>query len=227
LLSLTRQIYGETNQDKLSAMFAAMASTVPGDVVEIGALAGRSAVAFGYLANLFHVGPVLAIDPWSAGSMVQRDSPSLIQELPDAWSLDDVFEVFLSNLHLLPEGTANYIRSTSIEAAARYHSGLCVETPQFGRTTYRGEISLLHIDGNHDLQAVLADCRLWVPKIRSGGWLVLDDYVWAHGGGPHAVGDALIARWSAAMAQSFVCGKALFVRWSSRPPQEIADLSGV
>ena len=108
LLMLTRQIYGETNQDKLSAMFAAMASTVPGDVVEIGALAGRSAVALGYLANLFRVGPVLAVDPWSPASAMQYDSPALIQELPDAWNLDDVFDLFLSNLALVAAGTANY-----------------------------------------------------------------------------------------------------------------------
>ncbi len=226
LLFLTRQIYGETNQDKLSAMFAAMASTVPGDVVEIGALAGRSAVALGYLANLFRVGPVLAIDPWSSGSMLQRDSPELIQGLTDLWSLDDVFALFLSNLALVPAGTANYLRATSIDAEPRYRPGLTVETPEFGRTSYAGEISLLHIDGNHDLAAVLADCRLWVPRIAAGGWLILDDYVWAHGAGPHLVGDALVERYQAtAIAQSFVCGKALFIRWSGRPPAEIAALA--
>ena len=218
LLMLTRQIYGETNQDKLSAMFAAMASTVPGDVVEIGALAGRSAVALGYLANLFRVGPVLAVDPWSPASAIQYDSPALIQELPDAWNLDDVFDLFLSNLNLLPPGTANYIRATSIAASERYRAGVSIETPQFGRVAYAGEISLLHIDGNHDLDAVLTDCKLWVPRIKNGGWLVLDDYVWAHGSGPHAVGDALIERYAGSLAQSFVCGKALFMKWSTRPP---------
>jgi hypothetical protein len=217
LLLLTRHIYGETNQEKLSAMFAAMASTVPGDVVEIGALAGRSAVALGYLANLFGVGPMLAIDPWSVTSAVQHDSPMLIQKLPDAWNLEDVFDLFLSNLSVLPPGTANYIRCTAVEAAERYRPGLCIDTPQFGRTSYSGEIAVLHIDGNHDLDAVLADCRLWVPKLRSGGWLILDDYVWAHGSGPHIVGDAIIDRYTPAIAQSFVCGKSLFVKWSSRP----------
>jgi hypothetical protein len=224
LLLLTRQIYGETNQEKLSAMFAAMASTVPGDVVEIGALAGRSAVALGYLANLFGVGPVLAIDPWSPASAIQHDSPALIQELPDAWNLEDVFALFLSNLSVLPVGTANYLRCTSVQAAERYRAGLSIETPEFGRIDYAGEIALLHIDGNHDLDAVLADCRLWVPRIKSGGWLILDDYVWAHGGGPHAVGDAIIERYSGAIAQSFVCGKALFIKWSARPPLERAGL---
>lgn len=218
LLMLTRQIYGETNQDKLSAMFAAMANTVPGDVVEIGALAGRSAVALGYLANLFRVGPVLAVDPWSPAAAIQYDSPALIQELPDAWNLDDVFELFLSNLSLLPPATANYIRATSIAASERYGRGASVETPQFGRVAYTGEISMLHIDGNHDLDAVLTDCKLWVPRIKAGGWLILDDYVWAHGGGPHAVGDAMIERYAGSLSQAFVCGKALFMKWSARPP---------
>lgn len=215
LLLLTRQIYGETNDDKLAALFAIMTCAVPGDIVEVGALMGRSAVALGYLSHLNKVGPVLAVDPWSQVNAVQTDSPQLIQTLAQAWNLDDVFEIFLTNLHFLPRGTANYLRATSEEAAKLYGRDCVVESPELGRTQYSGAISVLHIDGNHDYQAVLQDCRLWLPALKQGGWLILDDYVWAHGDGPRRVGDALLAHCHGGVDQVFACGKALFVRFSS------------
>jgi hypothetical protein len=57
---------------------------------------------------------------------------------------------------------------------------------------------------------VTRDCALWMPHLARGGWLILDDYVWAHGDGPQRMGDQLLrdaGRWS----RSFVAGKALFL----------------
>jgi hypothetical protein len=40
-------------------------------------------------------------------------------------------------------------------------------------------VGLVHIDGNHDREAVEQDVRLYEPKLRRGGLLVLDDASWA------------------------------------------------
>ncbi len=48
-------------------------------------------------------------------------------------------------------------------------------------------------------------------------WLVLDDYIWAHGDGPYRVGNQLLARQADRIERAFVCGKALFVRWHEAP----------
>lgn len=45
-----------------------------------------------------------------------------------------------------------------------------------------------------------------------GGWLILDDDVWAHDDGPRRVGDALPAEQGANVRRAFVGGKALFVK---------------
>lgn len=37
-------------------------------------------------------------------------------------------------------------------------------------------IDLIHIDGDHEYQAVLLDCKLWLPKVRTGGYALFDDY---------------------------------------------------
>ncbi len=39
-------------------------------------------------------------------------------------------------------------------------------------------IDLLHIDGNHDFDRVMDDLVSYVPKLRNGGFLVLDDINW-------------------------------------------------
>lgn len=38
------------------------------------------------------------------------------------------------------------------------------------------KISLLHVDGNHDYEAVKQDCELWLPKVGLGGYVCFDDY---------------------------------------------------
>ena len=99
------------------------------------------------------------------------------------------------------------------EAEKRYSEAPCrIDSPPFGTLVFGGEIALLHIDGNHDEASVALDVSLWTRHVRSGGWLVLDDYVWQHGDGPARVGDALLRELGDKAACSFVAGKALFVR---------------
>ena len=122
------------------------------------------------------------------------------------------FRIFQINLAPLAGGRLNYLRAPSTEAARAYRSGLTVRTETFGTTTYEGRISLLHIDGNHAYESVAADAEAWVPKVKPGGWIVFDDYVWAFGDGPRRVGDAWLQRLGDKVALSFVIGTALFVK---------------
>lgn len=48
-------------------------------------------------------------------------------------------------------------------------------------TTFAQTIDLLFIDGDHSYDGVIADLRCWLPKLRSGGWLVMHDWGWAEG----------------------------------------------
>jgi hypothetical protein len=204
-------IYGESSAVKIAAMMTIFADAPAGDVVEIGSLAGRTAFVLAHLARRLAIGPVLAIDPWAAEQSVQKDSPSGLLDLVNAWDLDLGFRNLVTNLIPVAAGGFGLLRMPAAEGHGRYLSGR-VETPWFGAVTYGGRISVLHIDGNHDLAAVTADCALWLPHMLPGGWLILDDYVWAHGNGPQLVGDALLAEQPSRIARSFVCGKALFVK---------------
>jgi hypothetical protein len=56
-----------------------------------------------------------------------------------------------------------------------------------------GERSLdwVYIDGDHSEAAVEADIRAWLPKIKSGGALVGDDYDWSDASGARSVEKAV------------------------------------
>ncbi|TDP71394.1 class I SAM-dependent methyltransferase [Roseateles toxinivorans] len=213
VLQLADGIYGESNELKIAAMIAIFASSPEGDVVEIGSLVGRSAAVLAWLARRYDIGQVLAIDPWEPLAAQQHDSPQLVRTvLSDDWDFSLLPKDFAINLQSVGWGQLNYLQMRSIDGHAHYCRTGTVESPEFGQTRYCGKIAVLHIDGNHDYSAVASDTERWFPLLVPGGWLILDDYIWAHGNGPQRVGDALLAAQAHRIERAFVCGKALFVR---------------
>lgn len=211
-LRYVEQIPGESDEDKIAALIAAIHDAPQGDVVEIGCLWGRSAFILAKFAHQQNIGNFLAIDPWQANFSLQVDAPDAVRA--DTWkqNWDGIFSGFCINMGLLPAGCHNYIRRPAETALAHYQDHQEVESPEFGRTLYTGKIGLLHIDGNHDYNAVLQDVSLWSPYLAPGGWLILDDYTWLHGDGPRLVGDQFLQDHAAKVANSFVIGTALFIK---------------
>jgi len=220
ILKQASVIYGESNDEKLAAMVGVAGDALPGDVVEIGSLMGRSAFVLRYLAWRQGIGPVLSIDPWSASQAIQHQSPKQFQSLVDEWDFEVLREGFFLNMLPIASHDHAHLRMTSEEASDVYlRAGHAIS--MFGRhVDYSRQVALLHIDGNHDLAAVALDCELWVPQLRDGGWLILDDYLWAHGDGPYRVGNRMLDTLSAQILRSFVAGKALFVQFKHAPTRQ-------
>jgi Methyltransferase domain len=219
VLRQTLGIYGESYEAKIAAVMAIFADAPSGDVVEIGTLAGRSACALLLMARRYEIGAVLAVDAWSAAESRQCDSPKDVQTAGDAWDMGALFESFvISLLPLAGKNDFNYLAMPSRQAYAVWSRYRHVTEPLFGEVRYCGAISVLHIDGNHDYDRVKQDCELWLPHLVSGGWLILDDYVWLHGDGPRRVGDALLESRAGNVQHAFVCGKALFIKLVADAP---------
>jgi hypothetical protein len=166
------------------------------------------------MARRHGIGAVLIVDPWDSEHAIQRDSPVSLLDLIDSWPPGSAFESFIVSLLPLVGGIGfGYLPLPSADAHERWAAERRVISAEFGTVDYKGDIAVLHIDGNHDLAAVGQDCALWLPHVLPGGWLILDDYVWLHGDGPRLVGDSLLAQ-RTDVARSFVCGKALFVQFA-------------
>jgi hypothetical protein len=205
-------IYGESNDDKLAAMMGIFASAPAGDVVEIGSLMGRSAFVLLYLAWRYRIGPVLTIDPWKSDAAIQRESSSEFQALVDEWDFEVLSEGFIVNMIPLRADDHAHLRLTSENAFKVYASGETILSPMGEQVAYSGKIAAIHIDGNHDYEAVKKDCGLWLGRLVPGAWLILDDYIWLHGDGPYRVGNELLHDQQDRIECAFVCGKALFIK---------------
>ncbi len=214
MLKHAAQIYGESNDDKLAAMVGIFASAPKGDVVEIGSLMGRSAFVLQFLSELHRTGPLLTVDPWQAFNAVQHDSPEQFQSLVDVWDFEVLAQGFAVNTLPYGIGRHAHLRMASDQGHSTYMSDASIVGLSGSIVAFNRTISVLHIDGNHDFSHVARDVELWVPHLMAGSWLILDDYLWAHGDGPHRVGDRLLQELAGRIARAFVCGKALFVRFS-------------
>jgi hypothetical protein len=150
------------------------------------------------------------VDPWSNECLIQDDEGGLVDQVPvDA---DEALTVFQLNLLPYAGGDVNYLRLPSVEGAARYRENATVTTEVFGETTYSGQISILHIDGNHSYEAVRADVDAWTGLVMPGGWIIIDDYIWPYGDGPRQVGDSYLEKHADSLAAAFVMGSALFIQ---------------
>ncbi|MBI1891048.1 MAG: class I SAM-dependent methyltransferase [Burkholderiales bacterium] len=213
MLRQSSLIYGESNDDKLAALMGIFASAPQGDVVEIGSLMGRSAFVLLYLAWRYRVGAVLTVDPWMVGNAIQHDSPEQFQALVDEWDFEVLSQGFYINM--IPARTDDHahLRMPSDQGYAIY-SGTEPILSQLARPVpYNKKIAVIHIDGNHDYACCKKDCELWLSNMVPQSWLILDDYLWAHGDGPYRVGNELLVDQADRIERSFVCGKALFVKF--------------
>ena len=209
-LRAATSITGESYEPKLMALVEAARRAPTGDIVEIGSLFGRTAACFAMLNNRYDLGQVLCVDPWSAQA-IDQDNEQLktAGQIFDWASFRQIFEV---NVAPFAQGRLNYIHALSTEAAETYANSREIETQAFGRTVYEGAIGLLHIDGNHEYEHVLADVRGWAPRVKPGGWLVLDDYDWDWGDGPRRVADDYLKSEAARIRLSFVSSGAMFIQ---------------
>lgn len=210
-------IYGESNEHKIAAMMAIFNSAPKGDVIEIGSLVGKSAAVLTWLARRYRIGNVLTIDPWQADAATQHDAPRSVRvDTVSEWGYETLPQNFIINMFPVGLGCLNYLRQESAKGFTTFRENPTVASEAFGQVDYQGKIAVIHIDGNHDYVKVKQDCELWLPLITLDGWLILDDYLWAHGDGPHRIGDALLERSGRDIERAFVCGKALFVKFGSQ-----------
>jgi predicted O-methyltransferase YrrM len=124
--------------------------------VEIGVFGGQSFFAMAWGNPKARL---IAIDPWTAAEAAQECAPGA----EEAYYWDGLHAEFIENLHrFTAHGRTTVLRMTS-ELALNF-----VQEP----------IDLLHIDGNHSENKALFDVKNWLPKMRKGGVIVMDDVNW-------------------------------------------------
>lgn len=201
---------GMCDDDKFQALLEISRHSVKGDIVEIGSWWGKSAFIFAWLAHHFKIGKLLCVDPWSKEHLVQ--SEKIVDNASAHVDADEALKVFQIGLLPFNMNHINYLRMTSKEGAQHYSTERIITTELFGETQYSGHISILHIDGNHEYEAVKKDIQSWGHFMVDGGWIIFDDYLWPYGDGPKKTGDDFVDVNQSKITAAFVMGGALFIQ---------------
>lgn len=158
-------ILGWCTHEKAEKMMDLIFDTHPQVCVEIGVFGGSSiyptASALKYLGS----GVVYAIDPWSREECLKGYAPTdpnyIWWNQVDQEKIYQGFEAMLQRFELTPYSKT--LRMTSREALAQFEDE---------------SIDILHIDGNHTEQIALADAKMFLPKVKKGGYIWFDDANW-------------------------------------------------
>ncbi len=138
------------------------------DCIEIGVWRGASLM---YITEAVTKtsGHVTAIDPYNYDLIwnhIQDESIAIMVHklIPDQLTLDRVYNelVEIINSNKL-DRYVNLVRDNS----RNIHHNFATDTFDF-----------IHIDGNHDYDCVKADIINYLPKIKNGGMIVMDDTDW-------------------------------------------------
>jgi len=154
--------HGWCTPEKALAMAALIAKQMPSVCVEIGVYSGRSLVPQAMVLNALSNGVIYGIDPWKKSHAAEGNC----SEADKAWwnSLD---------LHVIHNYCMDRIWEHALDAncvvirAASHH---CADLFQ--------SIDILHIDGCHSEESSCRDVNLYMPRVRSGGHIWIDDIDW-------------------------------------------------
>jgi predicted O-methyltransferase YrrM len=136
--------------------------------LDIGVYRGRSYFPQAIAHQLSSHGKVYGVDPYDLDAARERDTPYAAQ-----------IDAFLEGLDF--EQVYQDVLRVRRDNALENHSELLrMPSAQAIRYFEKRNIlfDLIHIDGNHDTRIVLEDIRLYVPRLRRNGFLVMDDISW-------------------------------------------------
>ncbi|NNM43653.1 MAG: class I SAM-dependent methyltransferase [Chlamydiae bacterium] len=160
-LSKMESFEGWCSKEKAEKMMRLILATKPTVCVEIGVLGGKS--AFPTLRALAHNnngGALHAIDPWSNEEAARNFDPN--GEHGRFWKTVD-----LGKFH------RQFIDKIQAHDLTRF----CVVHKQTSEAaaSQLPPIDILHIDGNHSEKSSTSDVETYLPKVKEGGYIWLND----------------------------------------------------
>lgn len=158
-------IHGWCSREKALHFIDLVLETQPELYVEIGVYSGASIYPAASALQFLKKGVAVAIDPWDIVECIRHLDPDKDREDLRWWvrqNMDNIYFEFLNVVRRFElETICLPVRATS-EKAARFV----------------GQIDILHLDGNHYISTLLQDIQLYLPKVKSNGYVWLNDASW-------------------------------------------------
>ncbi|HEX2579775.1 MAG TPA: class I SAM-dependent methyltransferase [Rhabdochlamydiaceae bacterium] len=158
-------IQGWCSKEKALNFIDLVLEVRPEVCVDIGTFGGRSVLPVASALKFLDHGIVIAIDPWDKIEALRHMDPVEESDHMDWWGKVSFNAIYASYLNLINKHNlgkyCRTIRATSEKAAPDV-----------------GTIDILYLDGNHSEVVSVKDVKLYLPKVRSGGYIWLNDSTW-------------------------------------------------
>jgi predicted O-methyltransferase YrrM len=130
--------------------------------VEIGVHAGKSAIPMAIMHSAMQHGKLIAIDAWAPDPAIEDQNEADKAYWGNPANHEQAKSVFIKALDTL-----------------QLHPFVEVFHEDSNVVAVPDCIDVLHIDGNHGEQTI-RDVQRWVPHVRAGGFVVMDDLGWSN-----------------------------------------------
>lgn len=156
---------GWCSKEKANEFIDLVLQVKPETYVEIGVFGGSSVYPVASALKFLEHGVLIAIDPWDKIECIKYFDPIEDAEHLKWWGNLSINYIYYAYLNMLKkydlEDYVTTIRSTSETAVEHIDA-----------------IDILYIDGNHSEEVSCLDVRLYLPKVRPGGYVWYNDALW-------------------------------------------------
>ena len=148
--------------EKINLLMDLTLLTHPKICVEIGAFTGSSILPVATTLKYLNSGKIFAVDAWSNTEAIKH----LADNDPNKqwWAQLDMNSVYNSYQHLINKWS---LRNFCTEIFKPSRQAI-FEIP--------AEIDFLHLDGDYSESGALEDAELYLPKVKSGGYILLSNF---------------------------------------------------
>lgn len=165
ILEAIKPMEGWCWDEKAIALAEVIIAHKPACVVEIGVFGGKSVVPQAMALKQNGIGTIYGVDPWKKDAALECSTDP---ENVKWWHGVD--------LDLILKGCSQAIWQHGLDN----HVVLMRCDSVLASTTFDSDsVDVLHIDGNHSETVSMRDVNYWLPKVKSGGHIWLDDFHWA------------------------------------------------
>lgn len=161
----SKDSYGWCSKEKREAIIALILNAKPRICVEVGVFGGSSFLPMALALSHLQAGKAYAIDSWS--------NTDCIKYMPD----DDLNKSWWAriNLSFIEESFTQKIQSRKLKKICTVYKQDSVKAASNFKNN---SIEFLHWDGNHSLKGAQKEFQAYVPKVKSGGYILVSDVMW-------------------------------------------------
>lgn len=164
--TVSKDIPGWFLDARADAIASLVLNTRPKICVEIGVFGGTSLIPIAMTLKFLKSGRVYAVDSWN-----NNDS---IKYMTD----DDPNKMWWSTLPL-NDTYKNFIRTLKTNKLMKYCTVYKEDSINAASHFKDNSIDLLHWDGNHTFLGAQKEFRAYLPKVKIGGYILVNDINWS------------------------------------------------